>query len=304
MDTTSISFLEPFLIHPDLLTWSPGSAAPDLVKRTIDVFTILRDDPAALRDETIRDMVWDKDSQIKENKERHFEHITDVGEMYRQLVDTLGSRYPQLDLPEPQVARAWGLVHDLSAIYARYDGTYKQDDKELTLYFHARHLGVETIARHVAMHGAYWEILQMIHLGEGFSRVSLYADWKQTLANKQSPYAFEKLQKEFAGFLEGKGNLPLILLTTVDYLENGKPTVDLSTFDTDFCHRTNDIKRRYYDEPLAASRPVSAFGYALIEKGGLERALRYKRIVKDLVEGRIDDCTAFPNFLKPVREAS
>ncbi len=295
MDKFKENFLEPFLISPALMSWHPSPNASDLVKKTLNVLIILRDDPFSLKKEDIKEMVEYPDSQIG-MKERYFAHILNTSQIFKQLVEELGSKYPDLNLPSPKLAETWGLVHDLSAIYSRHDDKFKQHDKELTWYFQARHLKLKDIAKHVAMHCAYFELLEMIKQGKGFKEVSLYKDWTKTLNDSESPFFFEKIKKDFVLFLQGKDNLPLITLTVSDYLDNGKPSFNLNTFEQDFYTRNEDIENRYYRNKINAGENATALGYALMEKGGKQRIETYFIIIKDLLQKKGDEYRSFPGL--------
>ena len=290
------SFLEPFLIDPEVLSWSPGSKASDLAKKTINVLRIIKEDPAALRNNDVKTLVYDKDSQIIKDKDGYYSHIYNTAEIYKQLVEKLYSKCPHLDLPDLETARALGLIHDLSKIYAKCDGNFKQHDHELTLYFHSEHLGLEIIANNVAMHSAYFEILKMIKEGSGFSGVDLYKNWTSALNNQKSPLSFDKIESYFHDFLSGNDNLPLIGLTVADYIENGKSNFSLDSFEKDFESRSKGIINRYYLDKVLNDKEPSALGVALMKRGGLERNLIYKNIILDLLNGRTN--TIHKNFVK------
>lgn len=283
----NISFLEPFLVDPEVLSWNPSSKALNLTKKLVDVLRIIKEDPKLLKNEDVRNMIWDKDSQIGD-KDRYYFHISNTAGIYQQLVEELCSKHPDLDLPDPETARVLGLVHDLSKIYSKYNHNFKQYDQELTLYFHSRYLGLNTIANNVAMHSAYWEILEMIKEGSGFHKVNLYRDWTSALNDTKNPLFFDNIKSFFDIFLKGKDNLPLIALTVADHIENGKPNFSLNSFNEDFISRTSDIINRYYLKRILDSKEPTVFGYALMKRGGLERVLLYKNIVIDLLQGNFD----------------
>jgi len=266
------SFLEPFLVDSEVLSWNPSSKSSDLAKKTIDVLTVIRDNPILLKDEAVKNMIWDKDSQIN-YKDKFYFHISKTGEIYQDLVNELLSKFPSLDLPDPKVARVLGLVHDLSKIYAKYDNNFKQHDHELTLYFHSHFLGLDIITNHVAMHSAYFEILEMIKEGSGFKNVDLYKDWTSILNDPRSPLFFDNIKSDFDDFLKGKDNLTLITLTVADHMENKKYNFSLDDFDDDFKSRTSDIIYRYYLNPILDSKEPLALGIGLIKKGGVRKII-------------------------------
>ena len=137
------------------------------------------------------------------------------------------------------------------------------------------------------MHSNYFEILKMIDEGKGFPKVEMYEEWTSVLNDQNNPFFFENIKQDFDLFLQGKSNLPLILLTVADYLENGRSTFDPKTFDTDFESRVKDIINRYYLNKVLFGKQPSALGCALMDKDakGLKRAILYKEIVADLLNG-------------------
>jgi len=194
-----------------------------------------------------------------------------------------------LDLPEPDEARARGLIHDLDSTYSDYKKTGQQS-KQIDLYFHARHLGLPVISHEVAMHCAYLEVLEIISSREPFPNSGAYSSMADFLEKKQ---LMLKIIKEFADYKKGKDNLPLIALSVADYLSTDKAynKIDLrdkNSFDEFFKERAEDIVSRYYYKPLQEQRPVSALGTALIVKKGYDRMLKNKEIISTLLYGTED----------------
>ncbi len=291
MNKINVSFLLPFLKDEALLSWDETPAL-DLTRKARNVLHKLKDDPISLTEKDVKDVVWDKDSQIG-NKDAFWQHITDVSYIYRDLTEKLLSIDDSLDLPDPETARVRGLIHDLDSTYTRYGGEFRghefvQHEKQLTEYFHFRGLGLDQIAREVPMHCAYFGILEMIAAGEGFPEVEMYKDWTKALNDPENPINFENIQKDFNLFLQGKDIFPLIVLAVSDYLDNGKPNFSVETMDYEFKTRRDDILARYYHDKVNDGKTPSVLGKALVEKKGVERIENYFGIVKDLLAGNGD----------------
>ncbi len=278
-----VKFLENFVIDPAVLHWDPGSGASDLTKKVLEVMRMMKEEPSCVRPEQIQRLAHDPLSQHRE-PERFIAHSVHVAGITRQFTEEIAEKHPSLGLPEAKTMYALGLVHDLSAVYAKFDDVYTQEDKELTLYFHAEHLGVRNIAKHAAMHAAYWEILEMIRDGEGFSKVGLYKQWTNVLNNPASIYYFPRLEREFAPFLNAEDNYPLMLVTIADYIETGSSRADLRNISRAFSLRTGDIMERYYYLPKNKGSEPHALGIALVERPGLQRAERYLQRVQELLQ--------------------
>ncbi len=284
----NIQFLEPFLVHPGLLHWDAGPKVPDLVKKVLEALNVMKENPSLVTPRLLSSVVYDKDSPLPE-KERFMAHSVAVATITRDLVEKISGTYNDLSLPSPQHAYALGLLHDFSAAYSLWRNGIPPEDKELTLYFHCKHLGVQALSDHSAMHGAYFEILEMIYQGEGFSRVQEYQSWTRTLRDAANPYNFLGVRQEFSSFLEGKDNLPLMVVTIADFLDNRSGNVDISDREALFSVRTGDILERYYYHPLRQGDAVSAFGLALMQRGGLERIKKYKNIISSLLDGTAEE---------------
>lgn len=280
---SNIDFLRPFVFDPAILEWNPGSSASDLTKKVHDIFKIMKEDPASLRSAMVKDVVYDKDSQIgaKEDRLGHYQRTATIN---KQLTQLLQEKYPSLDLLTPNIAYASGLIHDLSAAYARYDGVFTQEDKELTLYFHAKHLGVDLISNHVAMHATYWEILEMITYGDGFEKIDLYQDWTDVF-NNVGPFNLWRLYNNFRLFLDGKENFPLMVLTIADYLDIGTGKLDSENLHHSFGERAVEIIECHYTRRIVDGKFPTAFGESMVH-GGLERITEYLHTIDDLVHDK------------------
>ena len=289
MTTTHIDFLRPFMVDPRVLEGNPkGGDVSDLTRKVHDVFDIMRESPEKLRPSDVRKIVYDEKSAVGA-KEARFGHFHRTAAINKQLVGELKERLPDLDLPDNlSIPYAAGLVHDLTNAYVKWGDGFDQQEKELPLFFHAKHLGVESVAE-AAMHNAYFGILKMIHDGEGFDAVGKYEAWTATLRDPENSYNFGNVMEEFATFLEGKDKMSLITLTLADCLDDPNANnyrVDINNLDQPFSTRTKDLMDRNYTNKLNAGKPATAFGVALVEKGGLERLQSYLTLVDDLLHNR------------------
>lgn len=287
ISSDSVSFLAPFLMDDAILSWD-AKPKLDLTRKVREIFFKLRDCPFEVTKEDVREVVWDKESQIR-NKDAYWKHITDVAGIYSGLVAKLGEKKPGLDIPEPKIAYARGLVHDIDSAFARYRGEleghkFAQHDKQLTEYFVFRVLGLDKIAKEVPMHCAYFELLKMISQGKGFSEVKLYEGWTRALNDSSNPLNFEAISQGFNLFLQGIGNFPLITLTLSDYLDNGNPIFNKETMEQDFVTRRDDLLERYYYSRTRKRQEPSALGIALVDHQGVERINKYFGSVKGLLD--------------------
>lgn len=289
-------FLADLVVDDGLLQWHPPASASDLAKRVIDVFRVFQERPEAVTYEMVKGIVDEPNAQIQ-NRDAYMIHVENVGRLFRELSRRLLERVPDLDLPPPTEAYARGLMHDISAAYSDYKKT-GQESKEIDLYFHARHLGMETLAHEVAMHGAYLEILELIFEGAAFPHHQAYAGMRSAL---RTDNLHHRVQDEFTFFRRGHDNLPLMVLTMADYLAVPRqmPSNVLDSpehFDELFAARMNDLVVRYYTSLVHQRKRPSAFGTALIEKNGTVRADQYKTRIKQLLFGRDSDIESLRNF--------
>lgn len=289
-------FLADLVVDDGLLSWHPPSSASDLAKRVIGVFHVFQERPEAVTYDMVKDIVHEPNAQIK-NRDAYMAHVETVGRLFRELSRRLLERAPDLDLPPPAEAYARGLLHDISAAYSNYAKT-GQESKEIDLYFHARHLGMGTLAHEVAMHGAYLEILELIFEGADFPNHQAYAGMRSAL---RTDNLHHRVQDEFTFFRRGHDNLPLMVVTMADYLAVPRPfSADVldspERFDEFFAARMNDLVVRYYTSFVHRRKRPSAFGTALIEKSGTVRADQYKTRIKQLLFGPDSDVESLRHF--------
>jgi|SRR3989344_955780 len=291
--SNAIRFLEPYVYDGEnMLQLSPGSSASDLTRKVHDVLRIMREDPAQLRARDVAAVVNDSNSQIGKKDERisHFQRVAGIN---AQLVTALSERNAGLDLPSPEVARALGLVHDLSNAFALYGGKYIQEEKELPLYHLALELGVPIVAD-AAQHNAYLEIAGMIAERTGFATIGDFSAWSDAYNNSSpdNPHSVLAMFKEYGNpsagaghdFAHGKGKLDLMVLSVADCLDDGKShTVELANLKNNFDLRMADIVARNYHHKIDTGKSPTAFGVALVERDGLKRMESYLSIVRDLL---------------------
>jgi len=128
--------------------------------------------------------------------------------------------------------------------------------------------------------------------------IRLYDGWRKVLNDPRHPLFFDSIKSSFELFLKGKDNLPLIVLNVADHLENGKPFVNFATLEGDFESRMRDIINRYYTSKVLSGETPPPLGYALVKKGGLERSVLYKQIVKYLLSRNISNYREIPGFMR------
>jgi len=283
-----IRFLEPFVIDPLVLERDPGVSATDLTKKVHHIFSIMREDPVLLKPADVWRVVNDKDCQTK-FREIRMGHFQRVARINKDLVQKLTDQHPELDLPNPNHAYSLGLVHDIVNTYVKWDGFYVQEEKELPLYFHAKHFLIPSLAD-AAMHNAYFGILKMIYKGEGFSTVQRYAEWTAALNDAENPNNYENIINDFSSFLGGKDKLGLITLTIADCVDDfgNTGTIDFMDLKPHFDKRMNEILHRTYHTRISGGLPPKAMGIDLHEMGGMERLKSYVSLVDDLLKGRSD----------------
>ena len=102
-----------------------------------------------------------KESQIR-NKKDFFLHCVNVGRIFRSAVIQLQKKYSNaLDLPHPDEAFAFGVIHDLNATFSSWE-VGGQNSKEIDLYILAKARGIDLIANCVALHGDYIGIAKLM----------------------------------------------------------------------------------------------------------------------------------------------
>jgi len=299
MNSDDIRFLVPFLYDGEYLVQrSPGSDASDLTRKVHHVFDIMREDPALLRPRDVVAVVYDTNSQLCKKDERmvHFQH---VGAITHQLITALLEKNPDLPLPSPEVGRAMGLVHDLSNAFARYHGTFNQDEKELTLYHLAVELNVPIVAD-AAQHSIYLEIANMIaKRKEGLPNVERYSKWSEAYNNSGNPHNIWNMFVRYGNlhaaegndYVHGKDKLGLIVLTVADYLDDrgdhpADIKLDLKKIKENFEVGSGEILARHYHGRVKAGKSPTAAGVALVKESGLKRMELYLKVVDNLLSER------------------
>jgi len=275
---------------------SPGSDASDLTKKVHHVFEIMRDDPTRLRARDVAAVVYDTNSQLGKKDER-MAHFQRVGAITRQLVLAL-SYETDLELPSPDTAYAMGVVHDLSNAFARYGVPFDQEEKELSFYHLAVELNVPILAD-AAQHNAYLEIADMIAKRKGFANVENYSAWSEAYNDLDNLHNVSAMFEEYGNphaadgndFAHGKDKLGLMALTVADCIDDGKSyQLDLSDMDklkANFDLRMSDVVVRSYGNKIKAGKTPTAFGIALIEKGGLQRMESYLKVIQNLLSSSL-----------------
>src|SRR3989338_3870674 len=297
MSSTDIQFLVPFLYDGEnMVQRSPGSDASDLTKKVHHVFEIMRDDPTRLRARDVAAVVYDTNSQLGKKDER-MAHFQRVGAITRQLVLAL-SYETDLELPSPDTAYAMGVVHDLSNAFARYGVPFDQEEKELSFYHLAVELNVPILAD-AAQHNAYLEIADMIAKRKGFANVENYSAWSEAYNDLDNLHNVSAMFEEYGNphaadgndFAHGKDKLGLMALTVADCIDDGKSyqldLSDMNKLKANFDLRMSDVVARSYGNKIKAGKTPTAFGIALIEKGGLQRMESYLKVIQNLLSSSL-----------------
>ncbi len=298
MVSDNIQFLIPFLYDGEnIVQRSLGSSASDLTKKVHHVFDVMREDPELLRPRDVGAVVYDTNSQLGKKDER-MAHFLRVGSITKQLVTALAEQNPDLPLPSSKAAYAMGLVHDLSNAFARYGVPFDQEEKELSLYHLAIELDVPIFAD-AAQHNAYLEIAHMIAKREGFANIGNYAAWSDAYNDRTNPHNVFAMFEEYGNphaaegndFAHGKDKLGLMALTVADCIDDGKSyRLDLEDADklkANFDLRMSDVVARSYGNKIKAGKAPTAFGVALVEKGGLQRLESYLDILSNLLSSSL-----------------
>ncbi len=295
---SDIQFLVPFLFDGEnMVQRSAGSSASDLTRKVHHVFDIMREDPARLRASDVGAVVYDQNSQLDKKDER-MAHFQRVGSISSQLVYALSEQNPDLELPSPKVVFAMGLVHDLSNAFARYGvhsgQDFDQEEKELSLYHLAVELGVPIIAD-AAQHNAYLEIATMIVSRSGFAKVGNYSAWSEAYSDSRNTHNLAVMFAEYGDhrtvdgndFAHGKDKLGLMALSVADCIDDGESfRLDLTNsreLKAKFDLRMKNIVTRNYEDKIRARKDPTAFGVALVEKGGLQRMENYLTIIQSFL---------------------
>jgi len=276
---------------------SPGSDASDLTRKVHHVFDVMRDNPSRLRPRDVAKVVYDTNSQLGKKDER-MAHFLRVGSITSQLVQALSEKNHNMELPSPKAAYAMGLVHDLSNAFARYGIPFDQEEKELSFYHLAVELDVPVLAD-AAQHNAYLEIANMIAKRTGFATVRNYSVWSEAYNDPSNPHnvltMFEKYGNPHAAdgndFAHGKDKLGLMALTVADCIDDGKSyqldLSDMNKLKANFDLRMSDVVARSYGNKIKAGKTPTAFGIALIEKGGLQRMESYLKVIQNLLSSSL-----------------
>ncbi|MEK6939163.1 MAG: hypothetical protein AABX31_00390 [Nanoarchaeota archaeon] len=297
MISTNIQFLIPFLYDGEnLVQRNPGSSASDLTKKVHHVFDVMREKPYQLTARDVWAVVYDKNSQLGKKDER-MAHFQRVGSITRQLVLALSYK-TDLKLPSPDTAYAMGLVHDLSNAFARYGVPFDQEEKELSFYHLAVELGVPILAD-AAQHNAYLEIADLIARKEGFVNIGTYSAWSDAYNDLDNPHNVLKMFEEYGNpraangddFAHGKDKLGLMALTVADCIDDGKSyALDLNNVEklkANFDLRMSDVVARSYDTKIKIGKAPTAFGVALVEKGGLQRMESYLTLIQNFLSSSL-----------------
>lgn len=289
MTTKNLDFLRPFVLDPAILDWNEAGDGSDLTKKVIEVLALMNEDPSQVTSKHLKEIVYDKDSQISD-KDTRYKHFQNVARISRQLSEELSDVHPDLDLYTPRIAWSVGLFHDISSAYMKYGGKFTQTEKELPLFFHAGHLGVPIMAK-AAMHHGYFGILKMLYDGTYFAKDPLYADWTAALHDQNNLYHYDSIMRLFSGFLKGNQDLGLIILTladslddTIDQNSNGK--IDIDKMIEPFKRRMNDIIYRNITARTDQGKAPTPSGVSLSEMGEITRIESYLTMIDDLLHGR------------------
>lgn len=281
--------LSDLLVDERLLSGNAGECKTEVGKRTLELGFKFEQHPLSVTDADIERVVNSQYSQIPD-KRRYIAHVTNTAAILRDIARILANTYPNIDLPTPGKAYATGLVHDLSAAVSDYAKGGHQS-KELDLFFMAEALQWPTIAEHVSMHSDYLGIARLLSKGTRLPNPEYephYRNMKEVLLSGKSQLSYQSIGSRFRGFIEGRENLPLLILTVADYIENGRPSFEQGSLERDFDERFADIMWRYHTKPVQEGRPPSLIGQALVE-GGMERIKYYKRIVQMLLANNPDE---------------
>ena len=270
-------FLSDLFIDQGVISGEPSQCVTEVGKRALDIYYQFETKPGKITFEDLDNLVKSKNSQIS-NPDRHLQHLKSAATLLKSIVKTLGSIYPDLDLPTPELAYATGLVHDLNATFSDY-GKTGQQTHELDGFFLATRLNFFTMRNHVTLHSDYIGVARLIANGVYFPEQEVYKGMKATL-NGFSSISYQKIADEFAGFLSGKENLSLILLTVADYAADGRIFFTGENFNEAFDMRTADIESRYCQRNEVGH--LSLIGQALMS-GGMQRIKSYKELISMLL---------------------
>lgn len=280
-------FLEPFLVEPalldpDLMSRGYDSDASDLLKRLVDVFQILEEEPYLINSVDMRKLIEEDGSQIG-NPNDHFGHIYGTAINGREMTKQLKEMSNGLDLSSPDSVYGAGLTHDLSATFAKYDEgeldgktvNFKQTDLQLTQYLVATVLGLDTL-QEISLHCGYLELAELIAEGVEFPGSELYEGWRKALNDPENRFYIGNIKEDMDRFIPKSRPVSLLeVITSADHSQWGEPVFDLKTIRGKFESRRADIVYRYLVKHDLAGNPPTGLGFALAYMGGLDRTRGY-----------------------------
>jgi len=296
MQTVDISYIEPFLVDPAIVDWDNSNAATDFGKRSLEILAKFRDSPRLVTDSDIERLCTHERSPVGGFGEGFSNHLKTVAAVNRDISRIILDRHPNANVADPKDAYGDGLVHDLPVIVRKVEDGYNNPEKELPLLPLGVALGIPRLAYDVAVHDAYWEILEMIREGRGFPQVELYSEWTRALNDSENPLNFYNLHEEFGEHLEGRDKLSLMALTVADSTSGELPYFCLETFDADFKARRAETDEKYYHGPKREGKPLTALGIATMERGGKQRIELYRNIIRDFLHGRGEEHIGIPGL--------
>ena len=280
---SNIDYLAPLFVDAEHLLLRQYEGAEDITKRVLDVFEVLGEEPERVTEKDYEEIVKADGSQIGRPRQ-HLLHTNNVAKISSDLTFRLSDRHPNLELPSPREAFVYGLLHDLAATFSFYgrDGL-KQASKELPQFVLAAEFELPDFADS-AMHGSYFGLLKMIRNGEGVFSGQHYAAWAEALNNSGHAHSYGAIMDRFAGFMQGKDKLGLMVLSVADCIDVPGAEVSVGEITAGnlmdrFDIRLNDIETRYVGTPLEIS----------LSNGGRDRMENYVRVVSDLLNGDVPE---------------
>lgn len=296
--TRDTEFLAELLVDKGIGTGSAEQCKTEVGKRALDILWKFETFPKAISLEEISTLARSDKSQIGQ-PEQYLAHLAATADIFECMARTLHKKHPNLDLPGPESCYSAGLVHDLSATFSDY-AKGGQQSKEADQYFLAKRVGYTRNAAHVALHSVYLEGLKLMKNGAVFPKQEAYEGMIAVLRGA-GPLSYEAIEQEFRETVQGKENLPLIVLSVADYMALPGTRFDPLTMDRDFEARSDDIMERYYHQAVREGKTPPLLGQALVGENGLEKIIRYKNIVKALLEnttGAATEILGRPKFLR------
>ena len=279
-----IEFLADLLVDPGIITGDSSHCNTEVGKKAIEIYNQFETHPHKINFGQLQDLVSSEGSQIG-NPGPYLAHLANTAGVLRSLVLQLGKVHPDLDLPTLERAYAMGLVHDLNATFSDYKKGGQQS-KEFDEFVLAKGLGWKQMEQQVAMHSDYLGAIRLMSQGVTFPKEGAYVAMKKVLQS-DGLLSYQAIEEQFQGFIDGKENLSLILLTVADYMATDQPHFDLNRFDDDFLARSADIVWRYHGKAMESGQTPSLLGQALVN-GGIERIGRYQELVSTLFKGAED----------------